>query len=340
MRAFAMVVVLLVAVGATQGSTASSFKVFVPLTARSVSFDAGTPVPTTVAATATATVAATATAQPSATATSTAARINLQRLPMGDNKYSTTSAQVGYTFLCAVQTGGGGAFTDGPWINSSAGTWDSTGKAIVDGSRSWTSQFTTSSSGTNRVISGNGLPTHTTGTYPIASTDDAYSYDRNPNSISAQTVSYTLPKSPTYKSTPTCESGTVGILLTGSMLFNGLDAESHDAPAHEVQDACQGHPERTGQYHYHWVSTCTSDPGTGHSALVGYALDGFGVYGHRGESGETIINADLDVCHGHTHTITWDGVSTSMFHYHATWEYPYTVGCYRGTPVRAVRSRL
>ena len=66
---------------------------------------------------------------------------------------------------------------------------------------------------------------------------------------------------------------------------------------------------------------------------MGYAFDGFGVYGHYGENGEILTNADLDACHGHTHMIEWDGQRVEMYHYHATYEYPYTIGCYRGTPV-------
>ena len=34
-------------------------------------------------------------------------------------------------------------------------------------------------------------------------------------------------------------------------------------------------------------------------------------------------NDQLDECHGHTHDFLG-------YHYHATIEYPYTVGCYRG----------
>jgi hypothetical protein len=37
-------------------------------------------------------------------------------------------------------------------------------------------------------------------------------------------------------------------------------------------------------------------------------------------------NDDLDLCHGHKH-------GTLGYHYHATLEYPYTVGCYMGTPI-------
>jgi len=47
----------------------------------------------------------------------------------------------------------------------------------------------------------------------------------------------------------------------------------------------------------------------------------------------TLTNADLDECHGHTSEIVWDGVAQQMYHYNATAEYPYTVGCFKGTPV-------
>ncbi|HEY6280517.1 MAG TPA: hypothetical protein VIW72_01815, partial [Burkholderiales bacterium] len=43
---------------------------------------------------------------------------------------------------------------------------------------------------------------------------------------------------------------------------------------------------------------------------------------------------DLDECHGRVSTILWDGKEMSMYHYVLTREYPYTVGCFRGTPLR------
>jgi hypothetical protein len=64
---------------------------------------------------------------------------------------------------------------------------------------------------------------------------------------------------------------------------------------------------------------------------MGYARDGFGIYGVRGESGKLLANADLDECHGHSHVIDWDGQMVTMYHYHATYDFPYTAGCMRGT---------
>ena len=57
------------------------------------------------------------------------------------------------------------------------------------------------------------------------------------------------------------------------------------------------------------------------------------IYGERGGDGSILHDADLDVCHRHTHAITWDGQTVIMYHYHATPEYPYTLGCYHGAAV-------
>ncbi|WP_230986724.1 hypothetical protein [Cohnella fermenti] len=42
---------------------------------------------------------------------------------------------------------------------------------------------------------------------------------------------------------------------------------------------------------------------------------------------------DLDEFHGHTHLVEWDGKMVNMYHYHATYEYPYTIGAFKGIPV-------
>jgi hypothetical protein len=264
--------------------------------------------------------------------------IDLRRLPLGDGNVSFDVPQVGYVFSCTSQFGGGGAAQEGAWMNGD-GTYDRTAKTVfVDGEVMWASNFEITLDGDIRLVLGNGLPNHPTGVYPVATSDDAYNYDRNPNTIQAQDVSYELPANPEIAETATCvDFGTIGIMLTGSVFFNALDGPGRDAVAHEILDGCQGHPERTGEYHYHDLSLCIEPevPESGHSALVGYALDGFGIFGRYGEEGAVMTNADLDECHGHTHEIEWGDATVTMYHYHATWEYPYTLGCYRGTPVAA-----
>lgn len=256
--------------------------------------------------------------------------VDLTRLPLGETRIST-EPKAGWIWACRVDAGGGGAKVNGPWIKAD-GTFDLTIKARVAGAVTWPHRFTLSVEDDTRVFASNDLPNHPTGVYPIAPGDPAFRYDRNPSHIGAQDIRVALPLDPVLLQAPLCTPGAVGILLTGVVLFNGLDAEGRDAVAHEVQDDCQGHPQVTATYHYHNVTSCIEDKRTagGHSALVGYALDGFGIYGRYGEKGEPLASADLDVCHGHTHKIMWNGKLVEMYHYHGTPDFPYTVGCMRG----------
>ncbi len=274
-----------------------------------------------------------ATSVPTAAATQSVA-VDLTRLPLGDNKVTATTPQQGYLYVCNARGNnvGGGAFKEGSWINSANGTWDSTAKLSVQGAVEWPyAKFIISSTDTSRVLTGNGLPTNaTTGTFPIRSSDPAYNYDRNPNTIKDHSISYTLPLDPTPAVKPSCVSGgPIGVMTNGVVFFSPVDAENRDAAAHEIQDNCAGHPEMNGTYHYHSLSPCVDD--TVDSNLVGYAIDGYGLYGFKGDKEYT--NADLDVCHGLTSEVMWNGKLTRIYHYQATHEFPYTIGCFHGTPI-------
>lgn len=256
------------------------------------------------------------------------------RLALGDDHYSTSIPQPSYIYLCQVMQGGGGAQKDGSWIHDTQ--WDYSEKNVtVDGAVSWSNgAITVTSDGTDRTITGNGLPgEHTTGEFPIATTDDAYEYDHNPNSIGAQSYNLTLPANPTEADSPSCVGGELGIALSGVAIFNGLDALNRDAGAHEIQDDFGGHPEITSMYHYHTIDDGVADLSTAVNGmkLVGFAFDGFGMYDET-EYGKTLRTEDLDECHGHSHEITWDGETVTMYYYHATKDYQYTVGCFQGTP--------
>ncbi len=133
--------------------------------------------------------------------------------------------------------------------------------------------------------------------------------------------------------------GMIGFTLVGGAIYNAVDAGGRDAPAHEVQDKCGGHPQQGGQYHYHNLTPCLPHgrDASGGSELIGYALDGFGIYGPYEADGHKVTNADLDECHGLVGPVMWDGKLVTMYHYRMTDDYPYSVGCFRGTPVRAPR---
>lgn len=256
------------------------------------------------------------------------------RIELGDDHVVTSSARKGYVLSCGDLAGSGGAVVDGPWIDGEY--WDYSKKDVsVDGEVNWPQAETSIDEGiTDRTIVGNGLSTnHPTGVFPIAPTDDAYAYDRNPNLITEQAFDFSIPNDPTLSDSPTCVVAQVGIALNGVALFSALDEEQRDAVAHEIQDNFGGHPQQQGIYHYHTMADSVAQLVTkSHGMkLVGYAFDGFGIFGET-EFGKTLRTADLDVCHGHTHQITWDGELQEMYHYHITKDFPYTVGCFKGEP--------
>ena len=254
---------------------------------------------------------------------------------LGDGNVSS-SPEAGYVFSCTTNFRGGGAQHAGPWIDFDAGTWDAESKIAVQGSVAWPSAANSFGvQGEMRLVMTNGLPDgYSTGTFPITDTDPAYQFDRNPNAIQTQSFTYRLPATPQAAGTPSCVGlGPIGVMSDGVILFNALDDAGRDAAAHEVQDSCDGHPQARGIYHYHDVPSCLLAQATGTSTLVGYALDGFGIYVERDANGNLPTNADLDQCHGRTSVVNWDGAPTVIYHYSATLEYPYTLGCFRGSPV-------
>jgi hypothetical protein len=258
---------------------------------------------------------------------------DVTKLPLGDNKYTTTGPKKGYIYLCNAHSdeGGGGAQANGPWISGSS--WNLAKKISIQGKVGWpNAAFSNKISGSNRFLAGNDLPVNgMTGTFPVQASDPAYAYDKNPNSIKAQQYSDTFPVTPTAQATPSCMGGEVGVMLNGVSLFNGFDATLRDAAAHEVQDACQGHPQKDGQFHYHSLSSCFSTIST--TAVIGFALDGFPITGPKLSSGKFLTTNDLDDCHGTTSQIFLDGKSVNMYHYVMTQDFPYSVSCFRGKPV-------
>ncbi len=266
--------------------------------------------------------------------------VNPASLPLGDGHVSS-SPMVGYVDSCTTNFKANGASHSGSWINSSNNTWNSETKPSVEGSINWPSaSYSVSTNGSYRTILTNDLPMNEpTGLFPISLTDPAYLYDHNPNSIVAQNIDYVLPLNPSASSVPNCTGlGPIGVLNDGVLLFNALDASGRDAVAHEIQDLCNGHPDGNNQYHYHDISICIMKQATGQSTLVGYALDGYGIYVERDKNGNLPTNSDLDACHGRVSAVMWNGKMTDIYHYDATLEYPYTIGCFHGTPINTTHN--
>ncbi|MCZ6763678.1 MAG: YHYH protein [Alphaproteobacteria bacterium] len=225
-----------------------------------------------------------------------------------------------------------------PWLDQD-GTIYFADKPVIEGAVPWASVLTISETLKTLVIASNGLPSHVTGIFPVQRASVAFQYDRNPNSIMAQSLRYEIPKEPQFADAPSClPMGTIGVAATGAVFFNALDAPGRDAVANEIFDLCEGHPQRQGLYHYHHASPCFAQGVENeHSPLAGYALDGFRIYGRRGENGAFATNAALDACHGHIGSVP---DAAEIYHYHLTEEFPYTLGCFTGeVDVRYLRRR-
>ena len=231
---------------------------------------------------------------------------------------------------------------------------------FVGGEVYWNSFLNTWVDNGVRYFTGNGVPNHPTGLFPIPSSEPAYPYyaaipdpsgqyqDLSFFPIEQYDLFMSVPQNPVYSDTPTAISELTFAISTqtGATFQVNLALTNDSNPyvdpiAALPGDQCFGNA-LSSQYHYNGYSwKCFPDQGNvnEHSPLFGIALDGFGVFGPRGDGGVLLTNDDLDVCHGHFGNIDWDGMLTDMYHYHLNNEFPYGPGCFRGTQVGVFSSQ-
>ena len=233
-----------------------------------------------------------------------------------------------------------------PWLNGKV--IDISKIETVPGEVTMESEFNITETETTRTLKGNGIPNHPVGTFAIPADSPSYKYyaalpaEGYDNAAEIPILPYhlevTLPKNPQIAEKPSCFSSLmIGVALTGAAWHAEVALDSlgnaYDPNAALPTDRCFGHPYAT-QYHYHgysWKCLDQGNPGE-QSPLVGYALDGFGIYGPRDADGKLITNDQLDECHGMVSEVMFNGTKQSIYHYVLNNEYPYSVGCYRGTP--------
>ena len=240
----------------------------------------------------------------------------------------------------------------------------------------------------NITISSNGLPNH--------------DFHSGPGCCASEQDSvWVIPLEPTNDSmcnpsvssdgcTMAPERGAIAFAVNGVAIYGPEDGPGGDAVAgqegayeEDRQNVwlglCHGHSGPGGEYHYHADANCihwhpegeqtwlnysmeSSRTVAEHSPIIGFALDGYSIYGfvgwdeneevdemtssYRLKEGETGYNGiddyeyvsglgDLDSCNGHyAATPDWP---EGIYHYHSTWEngeggigFPYFINCYRG----------
>ena len=178
-----------------------------------------------------------------------------------------------------------------------------------------------------------------------------------------------------------CEMGGIAYALNGVVFYSGAvdnkfadpacpQLDIYDATAEWISfDCCSGHSSGTGGYHYHFPPSCLIAQANkeapiagGHSAQIGWAQDGFPIYGPLGPGGVEIRNcgasgADAtycqDKCGGYEGELP--GVDSYKYRYYITGKvsdlnalpsnpkpddldlyFPFTLRCHRGVTLSSV----
>ena len=114
--------------------------------------------------------------------------------------------------------------------------------------------------------------------------------------------------------------GAMAIAANGVPIFNALNNRGEDSYRIGELDEFGGHCGRADDYHYH-IAPMHLQQIVGKDKPIGYALDGYALYGLTEPDGTPAAN--LDTFNGHTTAVLG-------YHYHSTKTYPYLNGGFHG----------
>ena len=151
----------------------------------------------------------------------------------------------------------------------------------------------------------------------------------NPNQIGLQDYEFRIPLYPEINSDGPTDTflGSIGVSLNGVPLYN-----EYEGPVDELNmqtilsfDLAQGHPAPGGVYHYHFPPESLFV--SSEDNFIGFAADGFPVYGPKNNDGYNV--EDLDDFHGEFGPTP--DFPDSIYHYHTTYTTPYIIGAFAGS---------
>lgn len=143
--------------------------------------------------------------------------------------------------------------------------------------------------------------------------------------------------SPEFTGEPLTRDAALGVAVNGVPIYDytgGGEMSMADLAHHQTRhdtlqtgqlDVCGGHAGRGDDYHYHVVPTCMIEQmaNTGPDAIIGWAFDGYPIYGDANPDGSAIVEGALDVCNGQAD-------ETFGYRYHTSPDAPYIVQCLMG----------
>ena len=155
-------------------------------------------------------------------------------------------------------------------------------------------------------------------------------YTNNPNCAKEQNYSFKIPLKPDFLEKPISINSSMqslGVAINGVIIAGPFDSQNKIAAYNRQIDQCASHSDKEGMYHYHFAPLCLTNANGEKIALdtkshIGWSFDGVRIFGLADRYNHL---PELDQCNGHQH----DG----EYHYHATVDYPFFMGCYKANPV-------
>ena len=155
--------------------------------------------------------------------------------------------------------------------------------------------------------------------------------------VPAKDYAAPIPLQPVLGDIPHTRDAALGVAVNGVPIYDytgGGEMSPEDLHHHQTQhdtlltqqlDICGGHAGRGDDYHYHVKPVCMIDmmKNAGDDAIIGWAFDGFPIYGDNNPDGTAITTGELDVCNGQPD-------DTFGYRYHTSADAPYIVQCLMG----------
>lgn len=155
--------------------------------------------------------------------------------------------------------------------------------------------------------------------------------------VPAKDYAAPIPLAPVLGTTPLTRDAALGVAVNGVPIYDYTGGgemtvedlyhtqTEHDTLQTEQLDACGGHAGRGNDYHYHVKPVCMIEQmkNASDAAIIGWAFDGFPIYGDTNPDGTHIALDVLDVCNGQPD-------ATFGYRYHTSAEAPYIIQCLMG----------
>ena len=118
----------------------------------------------------------------------------------------------------------------------------------------------------------------------------------------------------------------IGIALNGVVIAGPYDSKNKIASYSRIVDLCSSHSDPHGMYHNHFTPLCMISDYGNKPALdilkqIGWSFDGHQI---KGLANRKTHLREIDQCNDHDYV--------GSYHYHATRNFPFFMGCYQAKP--------